>query len=85
MYVTLGAVLLSVPCAGCVATAYVNVSPSTSEPVSVIAFAVSCVVVTDCAFATGASLTAVTVIETVAAADVSAASLTVKVKLSGPL
>ena len=33
----------------------------------------------------GGLFTAVTVIETVAAAEVSAASLTVKVKLSGPL
>src|SRR5205823_8880078 len=82
---TFGAVPVNVPCAGCVATTYVNASPSTSDPVSVIAAAVSSAVVTDCALATGASLTAVTVIDTVAAADVRAASLTVKVKLSGPL
>ena len=62
-----------------------SASPSGSLAVSVIPRAVSSGVETDCASATGASLTAFTVIETVAAAEVSAASLAVKVKLSAPL
>ena len=64
---------------------------STSLPVNVIAFDVSSLVVTDWEFATGASLTAVTVMDTVALALLSAGeapspvSVTLKVKLSGPL
>jgi hypothetical protein len=61
------------------------VSPSGSFPVNVIAFGVSSGVKTDWGFATGGSFTAVTVIVTVAGAEVSEPSLTVNVKLSGPL
>ncbi len=46
---------------------------------------VSSAVVADWALATGASLTAVTVMLTVAAVELTVPSLTVKVKLSAPL
>ena len=55
-----------------------------SLPVRVIAIEVSSFMLTACAVATGASLTGLTVIETVAAAELTVPSLTVKVKLSGP-
>ena len=48
-------------------------------------FAVSSAVVTDCAFATGASFTAVTVMLMVAAAESAVPSFALNVKLSGPL
>ena len=56
-----------------------------SLAVSVIAFAVSSGVLTDCASATGASFTAVTVMLTVAAAESTVPSFALNVKLSGPL
>jgi len=58
---------------------------STSLAVSVMDLAVAVAAVTDCALATGAWLTAVTVIVTVAAVDTRVASFVVNVKLSGPL
>ena len=85
VYVTFGAVPLSVPFAGVLATANVSESPSASVPVSVIAFAVSSSVATVCASARGASLTAATAIDTVADEVPPWPSLTVKVKLSAPL
>ena len=60
-------------------------SPSTSLAVSVMGFAVSSAVVTDCALATGASFTAVTVMLMVAAAESTVPSFALNVKLSGPL
>jgi hypothetical protein len=75
----------SVPCAGAVPIANVNAALSISVPASVIVNAVSSAVVTDCALAVGTSFTAVTVNVTVAARDVRLPSLTVNVKLSGPL
>jgi hypothetical protein len=75
----------SVPCVGAVPIANVNAPLSISVPDNVITAAVSSAVVTLCALDTGASLTAVTVIETVAAGDVKLPSLAVNVKLSGPL
>ena len=57
----------SVPWVGPVTMLKVRLLPSASEPVRVMTFAVSSFVVTDCTVAVGASLTAVTVIETVAA------------------
>ena len=62
-----------------------RLSPSTSLPARTIFIGVSSITVTDCAEASGASLTAVIVIETVAGAEFSVPSLAVKVKLSGPL
>ena len=56
-----------------------------SLPPRVIATEVSSFTFTVCATATGASLTGLTVIETVASAEFTAPSLTVKVKLSAPL
>ncbi len=56
----------SVPWDGWVVTVYVRPSPSGSVPESVIPLATSSAVVTDWAETTGASLTGVTVIETVA-------------------
>jgi hypothetical protein len=53
-------------------------------PASVIALAVSSAVVTDCAVATGTSFTALTVIDTVAAAESNVPSLTVNVNESVP-
>jgi hypothetical protein len=75
----------TVPCVGAVTTAKVNAALSRSVPDNVIGNAVFFAVVTDCPFAAGASFTAVTVIETVAAAEVRLPSLVVNVKLSGPL
>jgi hypothetical protein len=75
----------SVPCVGAVTTAKVKAPLSMSVPDSVITAAVSSAVVTLCALDTGTSLTAVTVIETVAAVEVRLPSLTVNVKLSAPL
>ena len=60
-------------------------SPSASVQVTVLARAVSSGVVRSPSKQTGASLTGLTVIDTVAGADVRVPSLTVKVKLSGPL
>src|SRR5437899_10492325 len=84
VYVTFGATPLNVPCVGATTMAYVSGSPSTSLAVSVIAFVVSWLVVTLCAFATGGSFTAVTVIVTVATFEFSVPSFALKVKLSGP-
>ena len=81
----MGAVPLNVPFAGCVTTSNVRGSDSGSVPLSVIGSAVSSAVDTDCAVAVGASLPGVTVMEMVAAALVSVASLAVNVKLSAPL
>ena len=75
----------NVPCVGAVPIANVNAALSTSLADNVIANAVSSAVVTDCALDTGASLTAVIVTLTVAAGEVKLPSLTVNVKLSGPL
>ena len=50
-----------------------------------MAFAVSSAVVADCAVATGASLTGVTVRLTAAAAESTVPSFALNVKLSGPL
>ena len=81
----MGATPLSVPLLGCVTTANVKGSDSGSVPVRVIDTATSSSVETAWAVAVGASLLAVTVIDTVAAALVSEASLAVNVKLSAPL
>ena len=81
----MGATPLSVPLLGCVTTVNVSGSDSGSLPVSVIGRAVSSAVETDCAVAVGASLPGFTVMEIVAAALVSDASLAVNVKLSDPL
>jgi hypothetical protein len=59
--------------------------PSISEPDSVIGLAVSSAVLTDWLFATGVSLAAATVINTVTVLESTVPSLTLKVKLSGPL
>jgi hypothetical protein len=58
---------------------------SRSEPASVIVCEVSSFVVTLWALALGASLTGLTVSETVAAVESSAPSFALKVKLSSPL
>ena len=81
----MGATPLSVPFAGCVTTVNVSGSDSGSVPLSVIGSAVSSAVDTDCAVAVGASLPGFTVMEIVAAALGSDASLAVNVKLSAPL
>ena len=73
------------PWAGAVTTAYVSASPSTSVAASVIATGVSSGVVTAWPSATGASLTGVTVMETVATFESTVPSLALNVKLSGPL
>ena len=85
VYVRLGATPLSVPLLGPLTTANVSGSDSGSVPVSVIGSAVSSAVATDCGVAVGASLPGFTVMEMVAAALVSEASLAVNVKLSAPL
>ena len=64
---------------------YVSALPSTSLPVRVMGSAVSSAVETDCALAVGGSFTGVTVNETVAGAESTWPSFTLKVKLSGPL
>ena len=74
----------NVPLAGGVATAYVKVAPSTSVPAKVRLVEPSSATVTVWAVATGASFTALTVIETVAAAEPTVPSFTVNVKLSLP-
>jgi hypothetical protein len=74
----------SVPCVGAVTTAKLRDGLSTSLPDKVITAAVSSAVVTDCAFADGATFTAVTEIVTVPAVEVSNPSLDVNVKLSAP-
>ena len=74
-----------VPKAGLPVTAKVRAPPSTSLAERVIVVAVSSLVETLWPLATGASLTAVTVMVTVAAGEVSVPSLTAKVKLSEPL
>ena len=56
-----------------------------SLPESVMVFAVSSAVVTVCAVAEGASLTALTLTVTVAGVENKAPSLTLKVKVSVPL
>ena len=53
VYVTFGAVPLNDPWLGPLTTSYVSVCPSSSLPVSVIAFARSSPVVTLCPLATG--------------------------------
>ena len=59
--------------------------PSTSVPTKVIALALSSSSVTDCATATGASFTAVILIDTVATAESTVPSFTLKVNESVPL
>ena len=85
VYVRFGAVPVSVPCAGLVPIVYVSGSLSGSVATSVIDFGVSSFVVTLCEFATGGSLTAITLIDTVAAPDRFVPSDARNVKLSGPL
>ena len=75
----------NVPCAGAVTILNVKAALSISVADSVITAAVSSALVTRWEFEAGASLTAVTVIETVTAGEVKLPSLTVNVKLSGPL
>ncbi len=72
------------PWAGPVPFAYVSVSPSTSVQLTVPLTAVSSSVVIASLAHTGASLTASTVIETVASDEVEPASLALNVKLSSP-
>jgi hypothetical protein len=74
-----------VPCAGAVPTANVNVALSISAPDRGTVAGVFFAAVTDCPFAVGASSTAVIVRLTVPAVEVRLPSLTVNVKLSGPL
>jgi hypothetical protein len=76
---------LKVPWAGGVTIAKVNGVPSRSEPVSVMMTGVPSAMLTDCRLAVGVSLTAVTVIETMATSESMRPSLTLKVKLSEPL
>ena len=59
--------------------------PSASEPLNTMLTEVSSLVVTPWLLATGRSLTAVMVIETVATAESTAPSFTLNVKLSEPL
>jgi hypothetical protein len=75
----------NVPWVGAAPTANVKAALSMSVPESVTTNAVFFAVDTDCAFAAGASFTAVTVIETATAEEVKLPSFTVNVKLSGPL
>jgi len=75
----------NVPLVGFVTILKVKAALSMSAPDNVIGNAVFFAVDTDCPFAVGASFTAVTVIDTVPAAEVKLPSLTVNVKLSGPL
>ena len=75
---------VSPPFVGAATMAKVSAPPSTSEPASPRFVAVSSFNVTARAFATGASFTARTVIETVAGALSAAPSLAWKVKLSEP-
>ena len=74
-----------VPCAGPVTIVNVSGEPSRSVAVSVIALAVSSSVVTAWPPATGASLTAVIVIDTVATFESRLPSFALNVKLSAPL
>ena len=76
---------LALPCDGFDASAYVRLLPSGSLPANVIDCAASSLPDTDCAVADGGSLTALTVIDTVAVEEVAAPSDTVNVKLSDPL
>src|SRR5439155_143076 len=72
------------PLAGDVSTVKFVTGPSTSEPVKVIGSGVSSAFVIFWPNATGASFTFVIVIVTVATADVSEPSFTLKVKLTVP-
>jgi hypothetical protein len=74
-----------VPCAGWVTIAYVSSVPSASLPDSVIVAGASSSVVTVWSAATGASFTALTVIETVATFESAVPSRAVNEKLSSPL
>ena len=85
VYVAVAPFSVAVPFAGCDAMEKVRASPSMSVPDSVMDSGTSSSVDTVCDVAVGASLSAATVIPTVAAGDVSVPSLTVKVKLSAPL
>ncbi len=85
VYVTVLPLKFALPFEGLDASAYVKLSPSGSLPAKVIDLAASSLVDTDCALADGASLTALTVIDTVAAEEVAVPSETVNVKLSDPL
>ena len=76
---------LALPFEGLDAIAYVRLSPSGSLPDRVIDWDASSLPVTDWAVAVGASLTALTVIDMVAADEVALPSDTVNVKLSEPL
>src|SRR3990172_8430675 len=71
-----GVIALNTPRVGPVPIANPKQFPSASVPVRVIVTAVSSAVVTDCALATGASFTGVTVILTVAGELVEVPSLT---------
>jgi hypothetical protein len=74
-----------VPFVGAVTIVNVNAALSMSDPAKVTTTAVFFAVDTVCPFAVGESFTAVIVRLTVAAAEVRLPSLTVNVKLSGPL
>ena len=82
---TLGGVPESVPCAGCEPMLKLTVSPSPSEPDKAMETAVSSLVVSVCAVATGGSFTSVTVMETEAGEEELCPSEAANVKLSGPL
>src|SRR5687768_8820945 len=85
VYVRFGAVPLRMPFVGALVIVQLAIDPSTSVATSVVATAVSSSVVALPLFATGASLTAFTVIVTVTAAEDRVPSVAVYVKLSVPL
>ena len=76
---------LALPCEGADENAYVRLPPSGLLPARVIDCAASSLPDTDCAVADGVSLTALMVIDTVAAEEVAVPFDTVNVKLSVPL
>ena len=76
---------LALPFEGCAFNEYVNTSPSISSPLKYIRATLSSTTVTDCVVAVGASLTLLTVIDTVVADEVALPSDAVNVKLSEPL
>ena len=87
VYVRFGADPDNVPWAGCDPTANDNVAPSGSDPANTTGTATSSSVTTDCPVAVGGSFggtTSLTVIDTVAGADVNSPSLTVNVNESVP-
>jgi len=85
LYVTFGAVPVSVPVVGLLTMLKVSGLFSGSVPVSVIGIDTPCGVLTVFGVAVGASLTAVTLIDTVANPDVNPPAVTLNVKLSAPL